>query len=435
MARDTIYALSTGPGSAGIAVVRLSGPGADAALRALGAEPLPSPRRAQLRCLRDEDGDLIDQALVLRFVPGASYTGEAMAELHCHGGRAVVAAVLARLGQLPDCRLAEPGEFTRRALEEDKIDLVAAEALSDLIAAETECQRRQAVMGMTGALGRLAESWRGDLLRAVALVEVTIDWADEEVPEDVGPEVGVLLERVRTSMLRQIALSSGAERLRNGFEVAILGAPNSGKSSLFNALAGREAAITSTRAGTTRDVLELRYDLAGFPVVFLDTAGLRASTDEIEALGVERALSRAQGAALRIFLFSPDTEPLPNPSDHWRDGDLRVWNKRDLADAPDGYIAISAARGGGVVDLLAQIEAAVSQQVSSEALVGHLRQRQAVEDAVDNLRRAEEGISGRPPEEIAEDMRAAIAAVELLVGRIRTEDVLGEVFARFCVGK
>ncbi len=435
MVRDTIYALSTGPGSAGIAVVRLSGPGADAALNALGAVPLPNPRRAQLRRLRDSDGEVIDEALVLRFAPGASYTGEAMAELHCHGGRAVVAAVLARLGELPDCRLAVPGEFTRRALEEDRIDLVAAEALSDLIAAETECQRRQAVTGMTGALGRLAESWRADLLRAVALVEVTIDWADEEVPEDVSPEVGVLLDRVQSSMQQQIALSSGAERLRRGFEVAILGPPNAGKSSLFNTLAGREAAITSTLPGTTRDVLELRYDLAGFPIVFLDTAGLRSATDEIEAIGVERASVRAAGAALRVFLFSPDTDPLPNLLEHWRDGDLRVWNKCDLADAPDGFIAISAARGDGVVDLLARIESAVSEQVSSEALVGHLRQRSAVEDAVDNLRRAGEGISCRPPEEIAEDMRSAIAAVEGLVGRIRTEDVLGEVFARFCLGK
>jgi len=434
MLRETIFAPATGAGVAGIAVIRLSGPETGAVLARMAGEPLPPLRRAVLRDLRDDAGGLIDQAIVLRFAAGASYTGEVAAELHCHGGRAVVAAVLDALGGQAGCRLAEPGEFTRRAFEAGRIDLAGIEALGDLLAAETELQRRQAARGLGGALHRQAEAWREALIRAAALVEVTIDWADEEVPEDVGPEVAELLAGVRAAISRELALSAGAERLREGFEVAILGAPNVGKSSLFNALAGREAAITCALPGTTRDVLELRYDLAGLPVVFLDTAGLREAGDEIEAIGVARALERARGAAMRLFLRSGDAVAPAAEAALWRPGDLAVWAKADLGVGP-GDVAISALRGDGLTKLLDRIGAELSGRAVGEGLVGHLRQRRALEDAAGALESAESALQGGEAETVAEDLRATFLALERLVGRVGAEDVLESVFGSFCLGK
>ncbi|MHA1108140.1 MAG: tRNA uridine-5-carboxymethylaminomethyl(34) synthesis GTPase MnmE [Alphaproteobacteria bacterium] len=434
MPRETIFAPATGAGVAGIAVIRLSGPATGAVLTRMAGEPLTPLRRAVLRDLRDDAGRLIDQAIVLRFAAGASYTGEAAAELHCHGGRAVVAAVLDALGGQAGCRLAEPGEFTRRAFEAGRIDLAGIEALGDLLAAETELQRRQAARGLEGALHRQAEAWREALIRAAALVEVTIDWADEEVPEDVGPEVAGLLAGVRAGISRELALSAGAERLREGFEVAILGAPNVGKSSLFNALAGREAAITCASPGTTRDVLELRYDLAGLPVVFLDTAGLREAEDEIEAIGVARALERARGAAMRLFLRGGDAAAPAAEAALWRPGDLVVWAKADLGVGP-GDVAISALRGDGLTKLLDRIGVELLGRTAGEGLVGHLRQRCALEEAVGALERAENALQGGEAETVAEDLRATFRALERLVGQVGAEDVMERIFGSFCLGK
>jgi tRNA modification GTPase len=432
--RETIFAPATGAGVAGIAVIRLSGPATDAVVSRLLGTPLPPVRRATLCDLKDKDGGLIDQAIVLRFAAGASYTGEAAAEFHCHGGRAVVAAMLEQLGRQPGCRLAEPGEFTRRALEAGRLDLAGIEALGDLLAAETELQRRQAARGLSGALHRQAEAWRADLIRAAALVEATIDWADEEVPEDVGPEVARLLAGVRSGISGELALSEGAERLREGFEVAILGAPNAGKSTLFNALAGREAAITSARPGTTRDVLELRYDLAGIPAVFLDTAGLRETEDEIESVGVARATDRAQGAAMRLFLRSADAPPSVIEDALWRPGDLLVWTKGDLGAGP-GDLVISVHQSDGLSGLLDRIKTELAERAAGNGLVGHIRQRRALQDAVEALAQAENALMTGEAETIAEDLRAAFRALERLIGRVGTEDVLGAVFAAFCLGK
>ena len=433
---ETIFAPATAPGVAGIAVIRISGPAADSALDRLVRGALPSLRQASLRTLVAPNGMEIDEALVIRFAAGASYTGEAMAEIQCHGGRAVIAAVLSALAEMPGCRLAEPGEFTRRAFEAGRVDLAAVEALGDLLAAETELQRRQALQGMSGALQRLAEAWRSDLLRAAALIEATIDWADEEVPETVGPEVTGLLAGVREGIARELALSEGAERLRHGFEVAILGAPNAGKSSLFNILAGREAAITSDVPGTTRDVLELRYDLSGIPVIFLDTAGMRESEDEIETIGVTRARDRARSAALRLFLRAPDAGPSTEEADLFMAGDLRIWNKADLGGVAQGAdLSISARTGAGVGGLLDEIGGRLSGQAQGDGLVGHLRQRRALEAAMDALSRAESAVSTVSAEIVAEDLRTACRQLEGLLGRIGTEDVLDAVFARFCLGK
>ncbi|HGG65032.1 MAG TPA: tRNA uridine-5-carboxymethylaminomethyl(34) synthesis GTPase MnmE, partial [Rhodobacteraceae bacterium] len=286
---STIYALATALGKSGVAVIRLSGPRALDAAKTL-AGTLPEPRVAGLRALRDSDGVLLDQALVLTFMAGHSFTGEDVAELHLHGGPATIKAVLQTLGDLDGLRMAEPGEFTRRALENGCLDLAQIEGLSDLLDAETEAQRKQALRVFSGALGDKAESWRSQLIRAAALLEATIDFADEDVPVDVTPEVSDLLNSVMAALKTEATGVQISERIRDGFEVAIVGAPNVGKSSLLNRLAGRDAAITSEIAGTTRDVIEVRMDLNGLPVTILDTAGLRETDDTVEGIGIERAL-------------------------------------------------------------------------------------------------------------------------------------------------
>jgi tRNA modification GTPase len=306
---DTIFAMSSAQGKAGVSVLRVSGPQAFAACQKLCGD-VPPRRVASLRVLSDADGGLLDQALVLTFAKGASFTGEDSVEFQVHGSIAVVSAVLNALAGMPDHRMADPGEFTRRALDNGCLDVAQIEGLSDLIDAETEVQRVQALRVLSGDLGTRAESWRRDLIRAAALIEATIDFADEDVPVDVSPEVSSLVSAVIEDLDREISGVGVAERIRTGFEVAILGAPNVGKSTLLNALAGRDAAITSDVAGTTRDVIEVRMDLRGLPVTLLDTAGLRDTTDRVEAIGVDRARTRAQSADLRVLLAEPDT-PLP----------------------------------------------------------------------------------------------------------------------------
>ncbi len=429
---DTIYAPATGAGRAGIAVIRVSGPAAAEVVRRVTGRAPPEPRRAVLRRFLGPEGALLDTGLVLVFAEGASFTGEAMAELHCHGGRAVVRAVLEAVGAVPGTRLAEPGEFTLRAVEAGRMDLTEVEALGDLLAAETEAQRAQAARLMSGALSQAAGRWRAALLRALALVEATIDWADEEVPERVGPEVGLLLGEVAGEIAAELAASDGAERLRSGFEVAILGAPNAGKSSLLNALAGREAAITSPHPGTTRDVVELRYDLEGLPVSFLDMAGLRAATDPVEAEGVARARMRAEAAELRLLLTAPDAA-LPEEAEALaRAGDIRVAAKADLGGGPG--LAVSARTGEGIGALLEAVQARLSH-LGESGLVAHERQRRALEGAVGALERARLGVDSAPAELVSEDIRAGLAGLERLLGRVTTEEMLGEVFANFCVGK
>lgn len=282
---DTIFALASAPGKAGVAVLRVSGPSAWAAAEQL-AGALPKPREAVLRRLKDRTGQVLDEALVLLFSEGASFTGEAVAEFHVHGSVAIQRAVLRELEEMDGLRMAEAGEFTRRALENDRLDLTQVEALADLIESETESQRVQALRVFSGALGQRVEDWRRDLVHAASLLEVTIDFADEEVPVDVSGEVRARLDHVLTGLDREIRGMDGAERIRSGFEVAIVGAPNVGKSSLLNALAGRDAAITSEIAGTTRDVIEVRMEIAGLPVTLLDTAGLRETQDPVEKIGI-----------------------------------------------------------------------------------------------------------------------------------------------------
>ena len=437
MVRDsgaTIYALSTAPGVAGIAVVRVSGPAADAALSALTGPSLPPPRRASVRIVRDAEGTAVDEALVLRFAAGESYTGEPMAELHCHGGRAVVGAVLRLLSAQPGLRAAEPGEFTRRAFVNGRMDLTEVEAVGDLLTAETEAQRRFAMTGMQGSLRRAAEGWRAALLRALTLVEVTIDWADEEVLEDVAPEVRAVLAELAACLDRELAGARATERLRHGFTVALVGAPNVGKSSFLNVLAGREAAIVSDVPGTTRDLIEVPFDLDGLPVTFVDTAGVRLSSDAVERLGVARTMERAAAADVRVFL---EARGLPLPEEAaglWKEGDLRVWSKADLGPGGDG-LRVSAATGEGVEGVLDAVAKVLAGRVAQAGMIGHTRQREAVAAARSAIGGAEAALVTGDVELVAAHLWAATRALEELVGRVGAEDLLESVFRNFCLGK
>ncbi len=426
---DTVFAPASARGKAGVSVMRISGPASwDAVARLAGS--VPAPRHAALRRLRDASGTYLDEALVLCFAEGASFTGEQSAELHLHGSMATVAAVTKELSSVPGLRLALPGEFTRRALENGRLDLTQVEALGDLIEAETEAQRRQALRVLDGELGRKAEAWRRDLIRAAALIEVTIDFVDEDVPVDVMPEVLDLLTGVRKDLEKEVAGSFAAERVRDGFEVAIVGPPNAGKSTLLNALAGRDAAITSDIAGTTRDIVEVRMDLGGLAVTLLDTAGLRDTSDTVEALGVQRALDRARQADLRVFLQVANQGIALSPVDD----DIVLSAKSDLTAGSSG---ISGKTGEGIAELLSGIESILSRRAASAASAVKERHRIAMSTTVSALTSALSVVEDDSDlaELAAEQIRTALRTLDALVGRVDVEHVLDEIFSSFCLGK
>ena len=424
---DTIFALASARGKAGVAVMRVSGPQAHGALGQLCAVPVA--RQAALRQLVWQ-GHVLDEALVLLFDEGASFTGEKIVELQVHGSLGVIKALTQALAQM-GLRQAEAGEFTRRALENGRLDLAQVEGLADLIDAETEAQRRQALRVLSGDVGKRAEGWRKDLIRAGALVEATIDFADEDVPVDVTPEVLGLIDGLLADLRREIAGTAVAERVRDGFEVAIIGAPNAGKSTLLNALAGREAAITSEIAGTTRDVIEVRMDLDGLAVTLLDTAGLRETLDPVEQIGVGRALSRAAAADLRVFLLDhPGEVLLMTP----QADDIVVQGKADLHPT-DG--AVSGRTGQGLDQLVARMTAVLAEKAASAGVMTRERHRVAMiraVEAMESARHQVEGVHGAA-ELVALDLRRAGRALDALVGRVDTEDLLDEIFASFCIGK
>lgn len=426
---ETIFALATSPGKAGVAIVRVSGPQAFDAC-ALIAGDVPARRMACLRPLQDDDGGLIDEALVLTFDAGASFTGEAVVEFQYHGAPAITAALLRRLGDIAGLRLAQPGEFTRRAMENGRLDLAQVEGLADLIDAETEAQRLQAQRVLSGAMGETVDRWRAQLIRAASLLEVTIDFADEDVPEDVSGEVAMLLRDVVQDIERERAGIAVAERVRNGFEVAILGAPNVGKSTLLNAIAGREAAITSEFAGTTRDVIEVRMDLRGLPVTLLDTAGLRDTTDFVETIGIARALARAETADLRVFLIE-DYAPVAMA----RAGDVILRAKMDV---PDGEGAgVSGVTGAGVSELLDTIAERLTERAAMSGVATRERHRVAMDRAVVAIMAAESHAKAGVVryDLAAEELRFAVRTLESLIGRVDVEALLDEIFASFCLGK
>ena len=437
---STIFALASGAGRAGVAVMRISGPGAGAALAALAAPP-PPPRRAVVRSLKDpRTGEVLDQALALWFPGPASFTGEDLAELHLHGGQAVIAAVADALAAQPGLRLAAPGEFTRRAFENGKLDLAQAEGLADLIESETEGQRRQALRQMEGALGERVAGWRAALLKAMALVEAEIDFPDEDVPGGVSALAAPILADLEADMRAALAEAGRGARVRDGYRIAILGAPNAGKSSLLNALAGRDAAIVSDIPGTTRDVIEIRLILEGFPVWIADTAGLREAADAIEAEGVRRALARAEEADLRLALVAPGDAPDPALLAMLRPDDLVLRSKADIGDGAQASVAadlsISVRTGEGVTALLDRLAARVTAALGGAGApaLTRVRHNALVTEAADALARAQ-AAPAAAPELAGEDLRLAAHAFGRLVGRIDVEDVLGEIFSSFCIGK
>jgi tRNA modification GTPase len=443
LASPTIYAPATAPGAAAIAVIRLSGPDAANVVRAL-AGSVPSPREAALRRLKEpQTGETIDSALVLWFPAPHSYTGEDVAEFHVHGGAAVVDAVLGTLSGLPRLRLAEPGEFTRRAFENGKLDLTAAEGVADLVAARTAGQRRQALAQVAGDLGRLYDTWRHDLIRMLALLEADIDFPDEDLPEGLTAEARELIERTAREIAVHIDDGHRGERIRDGFRIAIIGAPNAGKSSLLNRLAKRDAAIVSATAGTTRDVVEVRLDIAGYEVILADTAGLRDSTDEIEQEGVRRARAAAAAADMKLAVMDGTAWPRIDPAVRAL-LDEQTWlllNKADLmvdggadSSAARGMRRISALTGAGIDALMVAIAAEVSERlgmIEAPALT-RMRHREALAECGAALHRA---MRAPAAELAAEDVRIAVRALGRITGRVDIDDVLDVIFRDFCIGK
>jgi tRNA modification GTPase len=439
MKPDTIVALASGAGRAGVAVIRLSGPAAGDVLRALTDRDLPKPRVATRMAFCAPDGGLsLDDGLALWFPGPASFTGEDVAELQVHGGPAVIAAMIDACLSQAGVRVAEPGEYTRRAFENGKLDLAEAEGLADLVDAETEGQRRQALRQRRGALSAVYEGWRGRLIEAAALIEAEIDFPDEDLPGALAQRAGPLLQSLADDMGRHLDDSHRGERIRDGFRIAIIGPPNAGKSSLLNALAQREAAIVSDLPGTTRDVVEIRLVLAGYPVWIADTAGLREAADAIEAEGVRRALARAEEADLRIAVVEIGQPVPPEVAAAARDGDLLVRSKADKVEAHKSadMLEVSALTGIGLSQLERQLAARVVDALSREEapVLTRARHRRLVEEARAALLRAIPALDAGA-ELAAEEARVAADQIGRLTGRIDVEDLLGEIFSSFCIGK
>lgn len=450
---DTIIAFASGAGRAGIAVIRVSGAGSSALLRQLSAHepgvsretPMPAPRRAAVRSLHDRDGGFLDEALVL-WMPGPnSYTGEDTVEFHVHGGPAVIEAVLDAALGTGLCRVAEPGEFTRRAFDAGRMDLTQAEAIGDLIDAETEGQRRQAGRLYQGEAARTFEGWRGLLMSAMASLEASIDFPDEaDIPGEVDLSALGPIEALASELEAALGDAGRLNAVREGFRVAILGPPNAGKSSLMNRLARREAAIVSPIAGTTRDVVEVRLVLAGFPVWVADTAGLREASDAIEAEGVRRALARAEEADLRIWVSDAAADVSRETFGSARPGDIEVLNKADLmgtaparAGSEDVFV-VSARTGAGFEALERRLVQVVRERLEGDEapLVTRARHRELVEEALLAVERALDAAkSGIGAELVSEDLRLAARALGRITGTIDVEDLLERIFSQFCVGK
>lgn len=428
---DTIFALSSGAGPAGVAVIRISGPDAEKAA-AMMRRPLPAPRKALIRTLYDfTTGERIDSALVSVFPAPNSFTGEDIVEIQCHGGTAVVDGILSTLGEIEGFRPAEAGEFTRRAVENGKLDLLQAEALADLINAETGAQRRQALKQHEGALGVIYEDWRVRIIKAAAWLEATIDFPDEEIPDGAIKASRKEVREIRDEIAVHLADGRRGEILREGLHVAVIGPPNAGKSSLVNTLAQRDVAIVTDIPGTTRDVIEVRLDLHGYPVILSDTAGLREAADIIEEEGVRRARARAESADVRLLVVdgtAPAHSDIPA-------ADLTVFNKADLVTerAPGDWI--STRTGEGIGPLVERIAELAQTRLTGEApALTRARHRAALEEAVAAL----EGALAQAPQDselTAEEVRRAVHALGRIAGRVDLDELLDVVFRDFCIGK
>lgn len=430
---DTIFALASGAPPAGVAIIRVSGPLALDSLRNLtNGEPLPVPRMATLRPVIDPaTQNQIDHALILTFPQPNSYTGEDVVEYHLHGGRAIVNALLAALAAQPRHRFAEGGEFTKRAVLNNQMDLTQAEAVHDLVVAETEAQRTQALAQYGGALADLYDGWRGRLTRALAYTEAHLDFPDEALPEDLVLQLKPDLEAMLREMADHTDDARLGERLREGFHVVIAGQPNAGKSTLVNALAQREVAIVSPIAGTTRDVLEVPLNFGGYPVLLIDTAGLREdSADIIEMEGIRRARARLEDADLRVLVLDP-TQPV---SGQMEKADMVVWSKADLSAPPPGTLAVSASSGQGLKELTEAITAILRDRTARRSGLGPTRERHR--KALDQVMfHVKQSLNAKLPELLAEDLRLAVRALGEITGRVHVDDLLDVIFRDFCIGK
>ncbi len=437
---QTIFALSSGRPPSAIAIVRVSGPEAGSALNRLIGK-IPSPRVTTRALLRDAEGQPIDDAVVLWFPGPASATGEDVTEFHIHGGRAVLASLFASLSAMKNLRAAEPGEFTRRAFENGKLDLTEAEGLDDLIHADTDRQRRQALRQLKGMLGDRARNWRDEIIEASALIEAGIDFSDEgDVPAELIAPALVRIKALLDDITKVLAAQGKAERLREGLVVAIAGPPNVGKSTLINQLARREVAIVSPYAGTTRDIIEVHLDLDGYPVTVIDTAGIRETDDPVEQEGVRRARARAADADLVLWLSDGDGVEIE------QNGETPIWpvrNKIDLGGLAVGALKsarpefrISAARGDGLSDLTGALISFAADYfgVSEGALITRERQRGLLEGTAASLKRSLSAIE-QGEELAAEDLRSAATSLGRLLGRVDVEDILDVIFREFCIGK
>ncbi len=434
---DTIFALASAQGRAGIAVFRVSGPGAGVCIKALTGQDIFPSHKAAVRQLRGRGG-IIDEALVLWFKGPASLTGEDVAEFQVHGGRAIAEALATELGALPGFRPAEPGEFTRRAVENGKFDLAQAEAVADLVAAETEAQRRQAMRQYDGALSALYEGWRSELVKVLAWAEAAIDFSDEELPDGMLSETRRSATDVRKAIEAHLNDARRGELVREGLFLTVIGPPNAGKSLLVNTLAGRDVAIVSEFAGTTRDVIEVRMNLGGYAVILADTAGLRAASEAVEAEGVRRALARAESADLVLLLLdgSDANSSVNLPNNMVNKPSLTVWNKADLPwPVQRAGLRLSLKTGEGLDAVISAIATSAKERLEGDGdapLLTRPRHRHALGAAVAALQRAEE--AGQP-ELFTEDLRLALRFLGRITGRVDVEELLDTIFRDFCIGK
>ena len=442
----TIYALSSGPGVSGIAVIRLSGSKVEKIVKILTNDQLPKPRQATVKKFsKINNSELIDEGILIWFPSPNSYTGEDMAEIHVHGSVAVVRSILDQLSKIENCRLAEPGEFTKIAFQNEKINLLKAESISDLISAETEIQRQQAIQIMSGRSSEKFNSLRESLLKILSNVEAKIDFPEEDLPDDLIKNIKNDTEKIRKEIEKILDDQKVGERIREGFKIAIIGPANAGKSSLLNHLSNRDVAIVSEIAGTTRDVVEAHLNLDGYPVVISDTAGIRESHDEIEKKGIKLALKRAEDADLNIIVIEPKSVDFTGfLNDLVSEKSIIVINKIDL-----GYkdinqdiekfnpIFLSIKNETNLDELINRIKDKLKNKFvsSNETLITRERHRQSLEACVQNLKNFEEKNSQEDFDKAAEDLRLATRHLGMIVGKVDVEEILGSIFNDFCIGK
>ena len=433
MASNTIFALSTVPGKAGIAIIRVSGPKSFEVVRSLTGN-IPTPRKAVLRNVV-YDNELIDKALVICFSADKSFTGEDMVEFHVHGSNSTVKHLSEVLSSKLNLFVADRGEFTRRALENGRMDLSQAEGILALINAETQTQKRQALSCLAGGISNKTEEWRRLILHGVALTEIMIDFSDDDVPDNTVSDIKLVLTSLMTSLELELSRYKGAELVRDGYDVTILGKPNVGKSLLLNYLAGREKAIVSDQAGTTRDIIELSMDLNGFQVNFFDTAGIHKSKNPIEKIGIARAIEKGNASNMRIFILE-NNDLVEDFDINFSQNDLLLSAKGDL-NQNTKHLGISGKTGIGVDKMLSLISNNIKSAADQSSILINERHKKVIQDTVLALYSAQDEIykDDMRIEIVAECLRSAITQFDLLIGKINVDDILGSVFSSFCIGK